>query len=125
VDFVGEGPVESLGLHVYPEGQSDATVYEDDGESLEYLKGAVATTEIRCEAGSEGMTLTIGPRQGAYHGMPANRTYEVVIHAARPRALTVNGARVEWTYDPQAGVVRATAREDPSRKTPLVIRCER
>jgi alpha-glucosidase len=125
VDFVGERPVESLGLHVYPEGQSDATVYEDDGESLDYLKGAVAKTEIRCEAGSEGMTLTIRPRQGAYRGMPANRTYEVVIHAARPRGLTVNGASVEWTYDPQAGVVRATAKEDPSRKTPLVIRCER
>ena len=54
MDFVGEQPPNPLKLHVYPQGVSDYTLYEDDGNSLAYLSGAVAVTRVRCEAGRRG-----------------------------------------------------------------------
>ena len=69
--------MKTIKLHVYPEGKSDYTLYEDDGDSLEYLKGAVAKTSIRCQAAANQVRLAIDPRQGDYRGMPSERGYEV------------------------------------------------
>ncbi|NLH41992.1 MAG: DUF5110 domain-containing protein, partial [Planctomycetes bacterium] len=120
MDYVGEQPVETLTLHVYPEGTSDYTLYEDDGDSLEYLRGAVARTQIRCEAEPRRVTLTIAPRDGNYRGMPATRSYEVHIHVAQPKAVTAAG----WSYDASNKTVCLTVVEDPQRKTPIVVRCD-
>jgi alpha-glucosidase (family GH31 glycosyl hydrolase) len=124
MDYVGEQPVETLTLHVYPEGRSDYTLYEDDGESLDYLKGVVARTPMRCEATLNRVSVTLDPRQGTYRGMPSTRGYEVWIHAKSPKAVSANAARVDWTYDKQAKAVRLTVMEDPDRKTAIVIQCE-
>jgi alpha-glucosidase (family GH31 glycosyl hydrolase) len=120
MDYVGEVPVETLALHVYPDEKSEYTLYEDDGDSLEYLKGAVARTVIRCVADAGRVTLTIDPRQGTYRGMPATRGYEVSIHTARPRNVT-GATKVDWSYDDEAKVIRLTIAEDPQRKTPAVV----
>jgi len=120
MDYVGEQPVETLTLHVYPEGTSDYTLYEDDGDSLEYLRGAVARTQIRCEAEPRRVTLTIAPRDGNYRGMPATRSYKVHIHVAQPKAVTAAG----WSYDASNKTVCLTVVEDPQRKTPIVVRCD-
>jgi hypothetical protein len=128
MDYVGEQPVETMKLHVYPEGKSGYTLYEDDGDSLAYLKGAVVKTPVRCEAGASQVTLTIDPRQGAYRGMPAKRGYEVWIHMVRPKTVTAtgggNGSKTDWSYDAEAKAVRLDVTEDPERKTPVVIRCD-
>ena len=127
MDYVGEQLVETLKLHVYPEGKSEYTLSEDDGDSLEYLKGAVARTPIRCEAGPGQVTLTIEPRHGAYRGMPSQRGYEVSIHMARPKTVTVAGVantpKSEWSYNTEAKAVCLSVTEDPERKTPVVIQC--
>jgi alpha-glucosidase (family GH31 glycosyl hydrolase) len=123
MDYVGEQPVGTLTLRVYPEGESEYTLYEDDGDSLEYLQGKVARTRMRCEAEGNRVTLTIDPRQGDYRGMPAARSYDVLIHMARPNAVTATGAKTDWTYDAEVKAVRLTVTEDPQRKTPAVIQC--
>ena len=46
-------------------------MYEDEGYSYNYEKGAFSTIEIGWEDASR--TLTIGNRQGSFPGMPANR----------------------------------------------------
>ena len=88
----------------------------------------MARTPIRCEAGPSQVTLTIDPRQGAYRGMPAKRGYEVSIHMARPKTVTVTGGagapKTEWSYNAEAKAVRLNVTEDPERKTPVVIRCD-
>ena len=124
MDYVGEQPIESLTLHVYPDGTSDYTLYEDDGESLDYLKGAVSRTSMRCEAALNRVSVTIEPRQGTYRDMPSTRGYEVWIHSASPKMVSVNGEKVDWTYDKETKAVRLTVHEDPGRKTPIVIQCE-
>ena len=120
-DYVGEKPVETIGLEVYPEAKSQFTLYEDDGLSLEYLKGAVAETVIRCEAMPNRVRVTIDPRAGTYAGMPVRRGYDLRIHTAKPSSVTINGASATWTYESATGSVRLSATEDAARITPLVV----
>ena len=128
MDYVGEQPVELMKLHVYPEGKSGYTLYEDDGDSLEYLKDAVAKTQVRCEAGPSQVMLTIDPRQGAYRGMAAKRGYEVWMHMVRPKTVTATGggkaSKTDWSYDAEAKALRLEVTEDSERKAPIVIRCD-
>ena len=123
-NFVGEEPIDTIKLHVYPEARSEYTLYEDDGDSLEYLKGAVAQTRIRCQAAPDQVSLTIDPRHGAYQDMPAERSYEVWIHQAQPKTVTVNGAQATWNYDQEAKAIHLKISEDPKRKTPVVVQCK-
>jgi alpha-glucosidase (family GH31 glycosyl hydrolase) len=123
-DFVGERPATTITLHVYPEGQSANTLYEDDGNSLEYTRGAVAETRIRSEATANGATLTIESRQGQYAGMPKRREYEIWIHAQPARKVTANDQAVTAEYDSAAKAIRLRVVEDPERKQPIVLRCE-
>ncbi|HYG33726.1 MAG TPA: DUF5110 domain-containing protein [Clostridia bacterium] len=127
MDFVGERPVETINLRVYPEKTTDYTLYEDDGDSLEYLNGAVAETHMRCEATSKLVTVTIHPRQGNYRDMPSQRNYEIWIYTSQPDKVIVNSEaqdKPNWNYDPQEKAVRVRVTEDPKRKAPVTIRCE-
>ncbi len=59
--------------------------------------------------------------------MPSERGYEVSIHMARPKTVTVTGTaktKVEWSYNAEAKAVCLTVTEDPERKTPIVIQCD-
>jgi alpha-glucosidase (family GH31 glycosyl hydrolase) len=127
MDYVGEQPVDTLTLHVYPkdDGESEYTLYEDDGDSLEYLQGKVARTLMRCQAENNRVTLTIEPREGDYRGMPAMRSYDVVIHMAKPGTVAIPGVKADWTYDAEAKAIRLTVTEDPQRKTPVFVQCVR
>jgi len=119
MDYVGERPIETVELEVYPEGKSAFTMYEDDGNSLEYLKGAVAETVIQCEAANGEVRLSVAPRVGTYRDMPSRRDYDIRVHAARPKSVAVDGKDAHWAYE--AGIVCLNASEDASRKTPIVI----
>jgi alpha-glucosidase (family GH31 glycosyl hydrolase) len=121
MDYVGETPVESIRLEIYPEGKTAFTLYEDDGNSLDYLKGAVAETSIRCEETPRGLKVAVEPRTGGYNGMPPVRSYDIRVHTAKPVSVTVNGKKAEWKYESDAASVRLTATEDASRKTAIVV----
>src|ERR1035438_7399296 len=108
-------------LEVYPEGKSAFTLYEDDGNSLDYLKGAVGETLMQCEAINGHIRLTVEPRAGSYKGIPPSRTYDIRIHAAKPVAVAVNGIKAEWRYEPGTGSICLPATEDSSRKTAIVV----
>ncbi|MCX7045738.1 MAG: DUF5110 domain-containing protein [Candidatus Sumerlaeota bacterium] len=117
---------DTLILRVWPEGNSDYTLYEDDGESLEYEKGAVAITRIACRKNGGHTTLNINPRESGYKDMPASRLYEICVHLPEPRQIKLNGktldrGKKEWSYDFDAKAARLTAREDPERRQPIVV----
>jgi len=57
-----------LELDCYPaENATEFVLYEDDGDSLKYLKGEYCATPIRLERSHEGVTVRIGPPQGRRH----------------------------------------------------------
>jgi alpha-glucosidase (family GH31 glycosyl hydrolase) len=135
MEYVGQKPVDRLGLSVYLRGAGDVqnrfTLYEDDGETFGYLEGQVARTRIACARAGDELTVRIAAREGVYDGMPSGRSYDVALHVSRaPGHVRVNGQLLErgegesdWQYDQVARAIRLTVVEDPARQAPAVIRC--
>ncbi|MCL5742504.1 MAG: DUF5110 domain-containing protein [Acidobacteria bacterium] len=120
--YGGQEPLEVIRLDVYPSGDSRYTIYEDDGATYAYQKGAFATTEVRAVEAASSVTLTIGARKGSYQGMPSRRSYLVSLHSAlTPTGVTLGGARLSkfssqeqlcycsgsrgWYHDAKEGMV--------------------
>ena len=86
-------------LKVVPGGNGSTSLYEDEGDTQDYQKGAYTTTRIR----HENQTLVIEPRQGAFPGMLKERAYTVEFLATdRPQSVTINGkqqANGVWNYN--------------------------
>lgn len=126
MDFIGQVPLNTVGLEVFPHDHSEFTLYEDDGITCAYLDGKVATTHITCQAADAEVTLTIGPRAGMYDGMPERRSWNVTIHAATtPAGVSINDVepnKREWSYDRDAEVVCVTIGEDSTRREPTEVR---
>jgi alpha-D-xyloside xylohydrolase len=66
-------PVE---LRVYPGSDGDFTLYEDEGDSYDYERGAYSTIPIHWE--DKASRLTIGTRSGTFPGMLQHRTFRIV-----------------------------------------------
>ena len=91
-DHIEKGWSADVSLLVYPSDRSSFTLYEDDGQSLEYRKGQFASTPLNCKTEGTTVTLTIGPRDGKYAGMPATRDFTATIHLRyRPKAVKLDG----------------------------------
>ena len=115
MNFDGEKPADTLTLELYPKGKSSFTMYEDDGHTRSYRKGAYATTSF--ELNDEGrIVLTIHAAKGNYPGKYLRRFYRLLIHiVAPPPQITLNGhvlrlfvtreayqkAATGYFYDPQ------------------------
>ncbi|RKN79002.1 TIM-barrel domain-containing protein [Paenibacillus ginsengarvi] len=141
MDYVGEKSVERLGLQVYTHGDCNFTLYEDDGTTFQYEEGNVAETRIECRTQQTGVVLRISPRTGMYEGMPANRSYDILIHSdTKPACIEINGAKLPervvkrnrddascgvegegWDYDPSLRAVRLIAEEHERKKDVVEI----
>jgi alpha-D-xyloside xylohydrolase len=77
LQYAAEKPAESIELRVYPGANGTFTLYEDEGDSYRYEKGAYATIPFTWDDATR--TLTIGPRSGSFPGMLTKRTFRVVL----------------------------------------------
>jgi len=77
IEYAGEKPDAPLELRIYRGADGTFNLYEDEGDSYRYEKGAHAITPIRWDDAKA--TLTIGAREGSYPGMIAERTFRVVL----------------------------------------------
>jgi alpha-D-xyloside xylohydrolase len=81
-EYSGEKSSDPLELRIYPGANGDFTLYEDEGDTYNYERGAYSTIALHWEdkAGSSGAgTLTIGARHGRFPGMLEKRIFRVVI----------------------------------------------
>jgi alpha-glucosidase len=78
-DYVGQKPSDPVELWVYSGGSGSTTLYEDDGESLEYRNGCVAVTRFERADTPRGGEVVIGKRVGAYPGMSGSRSFRVIV----------------------------------------------
>jgi alpha-glucosidase (family GH31 glycosyl hydrolase) len=76
VQYAEEQPGAPLELRVYRGAHGAFTLYEDDGNTYDYEKGAY--TEIPITWHEAAKTLTIGARRGSFPGMVADREFRVV-----------------------------------------------
>jgi alpha-glucosidase (family GH31 glycosyl hydrolase) len=99
-------PADPLTLDVYAGSQAaEFNLYEDDGTSLDYRKGAYAWTPVRLGSEKPGChTLTIGPTRGRFQGQLTRRRYEVRVHGLfKPDSVTLNGRKLAETEPAQSG----------------------
>jgi alpha-D-xyloside xylohydrolase len=75
--YIGEKPNAPVTLYVYAGANGHFSLYEDDGKSYGYERGEFARVPIAWNDATR--TLTIGARSGSYPGVPASRTFTVVL----------------------------------------------
>ena len=77
MQYIGEKPADPITLYVYAGADGRFTLYEDQGTTFDYEKGAFSEIPIDWKESSH--TLTIGERSGAFPGMLPQRTFRVVL----------------------------------------------
>jgi alpha-D-xyloside xylohydrolase len=77
IQYVGQEPAEPLTVFIYTGADGDFTLYEDDGLTYKYEKGAFATIPLHWDDSSR--VLTIGKRKGSFDGMLKERTFRFVL----------------------------------------------
>ncbi len=77
LQYIAEKPQDPITLYVY-EGASGAFIlYEDDGLTYDYEKGAFSEIPIHWDDATK--TLTVGERKGVFKGMLEKRTFQVLL----------------------------------------------
>ncbi|WP_374580155.1 TIM-barrel domain-containing protein [Pseudoduganella sp.] len=112
--YDGEKPKDVLTLDLYPHGESSFTLYEDDGNTRQYQKGAFSQQLLRMRADGARVTVDIAPVEGSYAGQEARRAYSLrMLTRQRPASVEASASA-----SPAAGV--ATAGGQPSRVLPAL-----
>jgi alpha-D-xyloside xylohydrolase len=103
MQYTSEKPVDPITLLVYPDKDSEFTMYEDDGETYRYLDGEYALTKYACSLKEGKIVVTLGRTEGNYPGMLASRKYVLQVRTeAEPQSVTLDGkalAQEAWRYD--------------------------
>ena len=91
MNYDGEKKADSLTLDIYPYKNSSFNLYEDDGLTREYRKGAATNTLIEVTANND-VQVKIHAGSGNYNGKYLQRVYLLEIHqAAAPKKIELNG----------------------------------
>jgi alpha-D-xyloside xylohydrolase len=86
IQHTSEKPDAPLSLVVYAGANGEFSLYEDDGTSLGYQRGAYSRIPLRWD--ERAGALTIGAREGRWQGMPERREFQVrLVSGAKPSAL--------------------------------------
>ena len=99
MQFIGEKPSDPIVLYVYAGADGEFTLYEDQGSTFDYEKGAFSEIPIRWN--DKTNTLTIGERRGDFNGMLRQRSFHVVLvqksHPTGFPFMPAEFANVEYT----------------------------
>jgi alpha-D-xyloside xylohydrolase len=77
LQYTSEKPADPVTLFVYAGADGSFTLYEDDGLTYGYEKGAFARIPLRWDDATR--CLHIGTREGNYPGMLKERTFHVIV----------------------------------------------
>jgi alpha-D-xyloside xylohydrolase len=77
LQYTGQKPADPITLFVYAGHDGTFALYEDDGLTYGYEKGAYARIPIKWD--DTAKSLTIGKRAGKFPGMLSKRTFNVVL----------------------------------------------
>jgi alpha-glucosidase (family GH31 glycosyl hydrolase) len=127
--YSDQKPLETLVVDVYAGDKGSFSLYEDDGNSLDYKTGKSAWTPLTFTKAGGRSEVTLGPTKGVYAGQPATRAYEVRVHGvAKPGSVTINNKKVEigtgkeaWSWDKDKSVVIVTVDAKKIRETVKVV----
>lgn len=105
-DRPATAPLTTLILRTYPSavgGSGEFTLYEDDGISLNYEKGAYAKTKLQYSRteikGKKASVITIAAAQGRYKGQVMQRNYRLELPVITPKSAVCNGKKLKPVWD--------------------------
>jgi alpha-glucosidase len=108
VQHTGEMPGQPLRVSVYPAARSEADLYEDDGESLDYKDGAFARRRFTQRREPGCVAVDAAGATGSWR--PAPRDVVLRIRAdAEPARVWVDGVAVERASAPNGGAQRTAS----------------
>lgn len=127
--YSDEKPLETLVLDVYAGDKGSFSLYEDDGNSMDYKTGKSAWTQLAFTKAGGRTEVNIGATKGAYTGQPASRSYEIRVHGVtKPGSVTVDGKKVEmgagkegWSWDKDKSVATVTVDARKIRESLKVV----
>jgi len=81
LNYVGEKPVDPITFAIYPDnnGLASTSLYEDDGLSPAYKRGAFRRTAVSARRGLRGIVVSVAAPQGSYN--PGPRKFSFVMKA--------------------------------------------
>ena len=74
LQYTGEKPADPLTLYIFEGKDGKFTLYEDEGTTYGYEKGAFATLEFTWD--NAGRKLSVGKLQGDFPGLVRERTID-------------------------------------------------
>ena len=100
---MASAPLDTLVVRCYPgeKGiENHYTLYEDDGQTLDYQAGRFATTDLSYENQGDKLVIRMAGSKGSYEGQPRKRAYVVELPGVKAgREVRVNGKRVRASFD--------------------------
>jgi len=101
MQYIGEFPLDTLIIRVWPSGKTSYKLLEDDGLTYNYEKGETASTLYECDQLKGNTLITINPTKGNYENMPLKRAYQLECASnKKPTKILVNGIQTsEWIYN--------------------------
>jgi alpha-glucosidase len=87
IQHTGQMPGQPLVVGVYPAPQSEASLYEDDGSSLQYRQGAFARRRFVQTRAEGRVVIEVGAPEGAYRPAPRDLLLSVVSDQEPKRVL--------------------------------------
>jgi len=106
VQSTSETPQGPLQLRVYPGPDCRGTLYQDDGHSYQYEKGAILRVNFSCQAFASGVSISSAVEKNAFQ--PWWNSAEITLFAAPrlPREVRVDHKVIhEWRYDDKSDTV--------------------
>ncbi len=93
--FDGEKPLDEVEFDLYPQGESQYLLYEDDGNTRRYAKGESSEQAIVVHAPEQGggeVKVSVGAVKGSYAGQLPQRRYALrVLSRQQPKAVELDG----------------------------------
>ena len=93
MQHTGAKPVDPLILTIFPGAEGEIKIYEDQGDSLGYMKDEFARTPVKQSTSADGLTvIEVAAPEGKYPGMLTERGCEIrLLGAWPPESVKVNG----------------------------------
>ena len=112
-------------LDLFPNAPGTTTsdtlaLYEDDGHSTAYERGAFSHLPLHYTANDEALHLRAEPVEGSYAGMPEMRSFTVRVRfALPPREVALDGAALPaeaWSWNEDGALLTIPLGPRPVRQ---------
>ncbi len=99
----GEYGTDPMILTIYPGKSGSTSIYDDHGNTNEYINKAFSTTPVEFSQKRRDMSIKIGATSGHFEGMNTTRSYIVKLALTLPpEEVFINAEKTSWSYEGQS-----------------------